>query len=63
MPEAASAEEDEFITIPKKEFDSMKRTIQIMEDEKAMEMIEESEKAIEEGKTKTAEQLREELGH
>lgn len=58
----SGASHGEFITIPKAEYDSMRRTLEILEDEKALEMIEKSEEDIREGKTHTMEEVREELG-
>ena len=40
-----------YVTISKDEYDSMKSTIEILEDEELMEMIRKSKREIEEGKT------------
>lgn len=57
----AKTDHGEFITIPKKEYDSMKRTIEIQEDEEALKMVRSSEQDIREGKTQTLDEVREEL--
>lgn len=51
-----------YVTISKDEYESMKSTIEILEDEEAMEMIRESRKAIKEGRVKKWEDILKERG-
>lgn len=46
-----------YVTISRDEYESMKATIETIEDEEVMEQIRESRKAIKEGKTKSLEQF------
>ncbi|MDY6771365.1 MAG: hypothetical protein SV186_05440 [Candidatus Nanohaloarchaea archaeon] len=50
------------VHVSREEYDGLKRTIAILGDDDALQMIEASEQAIEEGRTTTLDQLRKELG-
>jgi len=49
--ESEKKHETTYVTISKDEYESMKNTIEILEDEELMEMIRKSKREIEEGKT------------
>jgi len=51
-----------YVTISMDEYESMKATLDTLEDEEVMEQIRESRKAIKEGKTKGLEQFIKEQG-
>ena len=51
-----------YVTITKDEYESMKTTIEILEDEETMEMIRESEKDIKEGRVKSLDDWAKEMG-
>ncbi|ODS36847.1 MAG: hypothetical protein A7316_09780 [Candidatus Altiarchaeales archaeon WOR_SM1_86-2] len=51
-----------YVTISRDEYESMKRTIEILGDEEAMRMIKESRKAINEGRVKSLDDLAKERG-
>jgi len=51
-----------YITIPKDEYDSMKSTIDVLEDEDLMDQIKESRAAIKEGKVKKWDDILKERG-
>lgn len=51
-----------YVTISKDEYESMKTTLAVLEDDELMEQIRESKKAIKEGKTKSLEQFMKEQG-
>jgi len=51
-----------YVTISRDEYESMKATIETLEDKDVMEQIRESRKAIKEGRTKSLEQFMKEQG-
>jgi PHD/YefM family antitoxin component YafN of YafNO toxin-antitoxin module len=61
MSEVAKVEQ-QWITIPVDEYESMKRTIDILSNKELMEQIRESRKARKEGRVKPFERVAKELG-
>ena len=54
--------ETEWVTISLDEFESMKNTIEILSDPEAMESIRRGEKDIAEGRVKSLDQVKKDLG-